>query len=254
MIKYLAIAILALNLNTIPLKAEELPPELRGFSDLGNVVPINDEYYATHKKTDNLKSLQQEIIPFIKDNILEQAAININNPEQVFCYQVSKRPKNYKGYTINNHAIVNFCGELNLKEITTTYEALFTRSPNIIIQKSQCYINPQIMLRFARGVDYTDVLLSSPCPSFTIFYAGQYKSFNIKQGVIDDIINLFTDKQEPFNSPAYLKQLVANGTATNIHQEHELEKKQKEQTIELSPSPEEPTEKKSGWRNIKLKI
>lgn len=84
------------------------------------------------------------------------------------------------------------------------------------------------MLRFVRGVDYTDVLLSSPCPSFTIFYAGRYTAFNIKQGVIDDIISQFDKENQPFNSPALLKKTVANGVADTDKEAEAYEKKQRE--------------------------
>ena len=84
------------------------------------------------------------------------------------------------------------------------------------------------MLRFVRGVDYTDVLLSSPCPSFTVFYAGRYTAFNIKQGVIDDIISQFDKENQPFNSPALLKKTVANGTADTDREAEIYEKKQRE--------------------------
>ena len=259
MIKYLIIALLSLCISSKPINADELPPELIDFGDLSSMVPINDDYYATHKKSETPQSFKQEIIPYIKENILEQASYNISNPEQVFCYHISKRPKGYKGYTLNNYAINDFCGQLNIDEIATTYEALFTRSPNIIISQANCRIEPKVMLRFVRGVDYTDVLLSSPCPSFTIFYAGRYKAFNIQQAIIDDIIQQFTDKKEQFNSPSFLKQLVANGKATTVQEEHELEKKQKEfissnKSTQAETPAKKDTPTKKGWGNIKLNM
>ena len=257
MIKYIMLALLTIHLNISKTIADELPIELMGFSDLDEAMPISDDYYSTHKKNTTLKSFQQEIIPYIKENILEQASYNISNPEQVFCYHISKRPKSYKGYTLNNYAIDDYCGELDINEITTTYEALFTRSANILTSVSNCRIEPKVMLRFVRGVDYTDVLLSSPCPSFTIFYAGRYKSFNVHQALIDDIINQFSNKQEQFNSPSYLKQTSANGKASTVQEEHNLMKKQKEnarkntkEDNKIQPKPQP----KKGWGNIKLNM
>ena len=122
------------------------------------------------------------------------------------------------------------------------------------------------MLRFTRGVDYTDVLLSSPCPSFTIFYAGRYTSFNIKQGIIDDLISQFDKKHEVFNSPSLLKKTVANGVAQTDKEAEEYEKQQKENTPIMnwktdnnqvstdSSTPEKPKAPHTGWGKIKLRM
>ena len=111
--------------------------------------------------------------------------------------------------------------------ISTTYSALFTQSPNIITTPAQCKIEPRLIVRFVRGVDYADVLLSSPCPSFTIFYGGKYKAFNIKLGVIDDIIKQLSEKTEAFHSPALIKKTIANAEASSAEESEALEKKQR---------------------------
>ena len=231
----------------------ELPDALSDVEVLSDILPVSEtDTPAPQKRI----SRQQEMIPYITSAIDENAALNIKNAEQVFCYHVAKRPKGYTGYTLNNFALTGYCGELDRSAVTTIYEALFTKSPNIITAASPCRIAPKIMLRFGKGVDSTDILLSSPCPSFTSFYAGKYKSFNIKQGVIDDIINTLSQTIEPFNSPSLLTQTVANGTPSTPKDSELLEKKQKEQALLPAPA-EETAETKptaTGWGKLNLKF
>lgn len=258
MLKYLGIFLLA----TAPLSAyafEDAAAELQGFEAYSDILP-GDSTYLT-KPSGNAFRLKS-IIPAITSAIPEAAAYNIKNAEQVFCYQVAKRPAEYTGYTLSSFAIKGYCGELDRSNIVTAYEALFTQGPNLISAQANCRIEPRVMLRFARGVDYTDVLLSLPCPSFTVFYGGRYKAFNIKQGVISDLIEQFEKNNAPFNSPTLLKQTVANGVPSSDDEIAKLEKKQKEdapfmkwkQKEEQSKPTEETTPKKSGWGNIKLRM
>ncbi len=235
----------------------DTPVELQGFEYLEDLLP-EDEFDSVDIKVNKNRSMQKEIIPFIKDKIPEAAAYNIANSEQVFCYHVEKRTKGYTGYTVGNYKIVDYCGELDFDVLTTSYEPLFTRSPNIITTQANCKIEPKVMLRFVRGIDYTDVLLSSPCPSFTVFYGGRYSAFNIKQGIIDDVINQFKDKSEAFHSPALIGQTSANGVAKNEDEAYRLEKKKKENDAKYKVEKDEKANKgkpkNGGWGNIKLKM
>ena len=238
--------------------AEDAAAELQGFEAYADILPGDTGFLSTPAK----KSFRQKsIIPVIKSAIPEAAAYNIRNAEQVFCYHVTKRPKEYTGYTLSSFAITGYCGELDNSSTVTSYEALFTQGPNIINTQADCRIEPKIMLRFVRGVDYTDVLLSSPCPSFTVFYGGRYKSFNIKQGVINDLISQFDQNNQPFHSPSLLKQTAANGTANTDAEADELEKKQKELEPQMKWKQAEDSEKEkpepkpqSGWGNLKLRM
>lgn len=249
-----------------------LPPELQGLGLYDDLLPIGAGNSSSAKK----RTRQQSVIPFIRSSLpkatSEAALYNITHPEQVFCYHVTRKPKDFTGYTLNNFAITDYCGELDMGTTSTTYEALFTQSPNIITATAACAIEPKVMLRFVRGVDYTDVLLSSPCPSFTVFYAGRYTAFNIKQAVIDDVISQFDNVTDTFNSPALLKKTVANGVADSDKEAEEYEKKQKENMpimnwknepplVEDNSSADEKTESsatqpkaKKGWGNIKLRM
>lgn len=235
----------------ISMAEDDLPIELQDF-DFANIVPHDSP--KQEQRTTQINN-QVDVIPYIKKDLPEAALYNIMNPEQVFCYYVAPRPKNYTGYTLDNRAITGFCGELNISQISTTYEALFTKSPNILTTTADCKIVPEVMLRFIRGVDATDVMLSSACPSFTVFYAGKARPFNIKKKIIDDIIKQLTKVKEPFHSPALLKQTVASAIANTTAEEDLLAKKQKENKPiqswkkdeqETAPSSND-TKPTSGW-------
>ena len=221
MFKYLLI----LALIALPAYAQNmLPTELQQFQDISESIPLDDDPLLKKRVVIN----QQEIIPLIKKTIPETTAFILSNAEQIFCYHVTKRPKDFKGYTIDGTAVTGYCGELDVSQAATAYAALFTHNQNILTTVSDCRIEPRILLRFARGVDYADVLLSSPCPSFTIFAAGRYKSFNIKQGVVNDIISQLEQNKQPFYSPTLLKQTVANGKIETQEDETLLSDKNKE--------------------------
>lgn len=236
---------------------DNTPKALQGLSNFSDILPIGEgDDSMVLAISGEPKSDRENIIPFIKSSISETSASIISNPEQVFCYQVEKKLKDDKRYTLDGFAITGFCGELDKGAISTTYSALFTQSPNIITTPSQCKIEPRLMVRFVKGVDYVDVLLSSPCPSFTVFYGGKYKAFNIKLGVIDDIIKQLSEKTEAFHSPALIKKTIANAEASSAEESETLEKKQRENAVVKEEKEEKPQESapKSGWGNINLKF
>ncbi len=258
MLRYFLVLFLGLLSANALAQSVETPVELQSFEIFSDTLPL-DEFGQERGVKRTVR--QQEIIPYIKSLIPDTAAYNLSNSEQVFCYHIAKRPADYKGYTLDGMAITGFCGELDINQTTTAYEALFTQSPNIITSVADCRIEPRIMLRFIRGIDSTDVLLSSPCPSFTVFYAGKYKSFNIKQAVIEDIIQQLTTSNTPFNSPALLGQTIANANPNTTEEEEILKKKQqdtepimnwKQQTEQQSPEPAK--QKTGGWGNLNFKL
>lgn len=261
MFKYLLTLLLAVN-ACCARADENAAQELQEFEAFADILPTDSFLPAQPARR---ASKQKNIIPAINSSIPEAAAYNISNAEQVFCYHVAKRPAKFTGYTLDSFALAGYCGELDAGQNMTVYEALFTQSPNIITARADCRIEPRVMLRFVRGVDYTDVLLSSPCPSFTVFYGGKYKAFNIKKAVIDDIITQLEKNKSDFNSPSLLKQTVANGTAASDKEIDELNKKnqenaplmkwkQQESALPKATSSSTDSSTKKGWGNIKLKM
>lgn len=193
------------------------------------------------------------VLEEISSAIGTSALNNITNSEQVFCYQIANKPDNYTGYTLDGMAIVGFCGVINQQLQTLIKSELMMNPNNILFDVTEnCVIRPQIMLRFVRGVDTTDVLLSSPCHALAIFYGGKISAFNAKPAaqIIDAIIDPLVKNKVEFASPALFNQLLPIGVAQTDEQKALLKKKnepikswQKEQQINAA--------RKSGWNKLK---
>ena len=121
----------------------DLPPELQGLGLYEDILPIGSDGTGGLPSS-RRASRQQSIIPFIISSLPKAtsaaATNNIANAEQVFCYHVAKKPADFAGYTLDNLAVTGYCGELDIGATATTYEALFTQSPNIITAPAACAI------------------------------------------------------------------------------------------------------------------
>ena len=193
------------------------------------------------------------VLDEISSAIGSSALNNITNSEQVFCYQIANKPDNYTGYTLDGMAIVGFCGVINQQLQTLIKSELMMNPNNILFDVTEnCVIRPQIMLRFVRGIDSTDVLLSSPCHALAIFYGGKISAFNAKPAaqIIDAIVDPLVKNKVDFASPALFNQLLPIGVAQTEEQKALLKKKnepiknwQKEQQTNAA--------RKSGWNKLK---
>lgn len=206
------------------------------------------------------KANESKILDEILNKIGKNAAQNITKSEQVFCYQVSPTTSDYSGYTIDGFAIKSFCGIIN-KEIKDMIVAeLFMNPENVNFTKSEdCVIQPKIMLRFVRGIDNTDVLLSSPCHSFTIFYAGKVQPFNAApaDAIINAIVDPLQRNRVEFISPALMNQLLPVGVAQTPEQKSLLNRGTQPSATTNSwgtQTPNNATAPKRGWNNLNLNM
>ena len=210
---------------------------------------------ATLFSTSAFAQNNPEILDEISSAIGPSALENINKSEQVFCYQIANRPENYQGYTLNGMAIVGFCGIINNELKNMVKSELFSNPEHILFDVTEnCVIRPQIMLRFVRGVDYTDVLFSSPCHAFAIFYGGQVSTFNAKPAakIIDALVKPLIQNKVDFASPALFNQLLPIGVPQTQEQKKVLEQQnapirnwQKKQTEQ------ENSTASKGWNRLK---
>lgn len=178
---------------------------------------------------------------------------NITDAEQVFCYQIATPPENYTGYTIDGMAIVSFCGIIDEKLRSVIKNELLSKSENLIFNKTEdCIIRPQIMLRFIRGIDATDILLSSPCHAIALFYGGKISAFNAKpaSAIIDNIVRALIKNKVDFVSPALFNQLLPIGTVKNEEQKLLLEKKNAP-FMQWKQNQQEKAAKSAGWNKLK---
>ena len=192
------------------------------------------------------------VLEEISSAIGPSALANITKAEQIFCYQVSDRPANYTGYTIDGFAVYGFCGIItdDLKKIIIS--ELFTNQDNILFDVTEkCTIRPRLLLRFVRGVDNTDVLLSSPCHSYAIFYGGKINTFNAKPAaqIIDALINPLTQNKLDFVSPALTNQLMPIGLPQTPEQAEQLNKNKNPARKWEEPTVETP--QTQGWNKLK---
>ena len=197
-----------------------------------------------------------EILQAVKDSIGPAALANITGAEQVFCYQVAGRPHNYSGYTLNGMAITGFCGVF-LSSLQETIKTEFFANENNIdfVNSEKCIIKPKIMIRWVRGVDFTDMLISAPCYSYSIFYGGKVKTFNFKPGaeIVDTMVEAFQNLSVDFVSPTLLNQLLPVGVPQTKEQKEVV--KQQSGPIRKWEQPSQPAQqqkKSGGWNNLKF--
>ncbi len=199
---------------------------------------------------------QKTILPRIADSVGKAGIANIESSEQIFCYELANKPADYKGYTLDGMALTGFCGVINdeLKKVIT--DELLMNENNVNFEASEaCVVQPKIMLRFVRGVDYTDVMLSAPCHSFAIFYGGKVRVFNAKPGaeMIETLVSSLQKNHADFVSPALLNQLLPLGVAQTQEQKDLVNKRMKpirEWEDQQKTQAEEAAKKQSGWNNL----
>ena len=192
------------------------------------------------------------VLAQIASSIGEAATKNISDAEQIFCYQIANRPENFDGYTLNGMAIAGFCGIINSELEKLIKTEFLTKEENLSFNKTEnCVIRPQIMLRFVRGVDSTDILLSSPCHAIAFFYGGKVSAFNAKPSaqIIDAIIEPLIKNKADFISPTLLKQLLPIGVPQTEEQKQLVNKKN--EPLRSWQKQEVQSPKKAGWNKLK---
>ena len=207
----------------------------------------------------NVEKVKKEILPAIRDSISKNALKNITHPEQVFCYTVEASDSGYEGYALDNMKVKGFCGIFSQPEQDLLSELFFKKEESISSVVANCIIRPRIMLRFINGIDNTDVLFSSPCHSFSVFYAGEVKSFNLAPAanMVDSFINNYEKRQINFVSPALLGQILPIG----VPQTEEHRKLIREKTVQKpvknweaekeTPKAQNKPESPAGWNRLK---
>ena len=221
-------------------------------------ITLTDEANESSETSPNTPSWQPNpeydtILEEISSAIGSSALNNITGSEQVFCYQIANKPENYTGYTIDGMAIVGFCGVIN-QDLQTLIKSELMMNPNNILfdVTENCVIRPQIMLRFVRGIDATDVLLSSPCHALAIFYGGKISAFNAKPAaqIIDAVIEPLIKNKVDFASPALFNQLLPIGVAQTEEQKALLQRKN-EPIKQWQKQQQTNAARKSGWNKLK---
>lgn len=203
----------------------------------------------TSSRQQNTSSLS--ILDNFSRTVAPAALSNIRNSETAFCYTVTSASGNYTGYTLDGYAVTGFCGILqeNLKNILV--QQLFATADNVnFAQQETCRQNPRIMLRFVRGVDYTDVLISAPCYVMSVFYAGEVSTFNFSSvsPIFDAIVSEFEKSRMDFSSPAAANQVIP--VALTFESVAASSSSQSREFFGSSTQ-DKASQKKSGWNNLR---
>lgn len=208
-------------------------------------------------------SAQVKMLPQFEKLSGKMAMNNIVNAEQVFCYEVFPNAKNFNGYTLDGFPIRGFCGVLDKKTRDVITPFFFANQSAVDFDKSEkCSMQPKIIMRFVRGVDFTDVLFSSPCASLAIFYAGKLRVYNYTPIAkeMDEIIKQMEKLHETFVSPALLNQLLPKGIIQNDQQRSLVNKAsepvrnwEKKATDKMKKQEEEIQKQNTGWNKLKNK-
>lgn len=202
-----------------------------------------------------------EVTPYVEKSLSPAALNNIVDSEKVFCYTVQTAPSGYKGYTLDSLELTGYCGQLK-EEKKIIAEEFFEKPENILETVAACKIAPKIMLRFMRGVDSTDVLISDTCPSVTVFYAGSVKPFNATpiQKSLEGLVALFEKGKTEFVSPALLDEVMPCGVVLNDEQKALVNQKKSAQPVrnwetqqKAQPKQEETEQGAKGWNKLKAK-
>ena len=200
-----------------------------------------------------------EVVPYISQNIPAAAIENILEAERVFCYTVEMPSPGYTGYTIDQLALTGFCGQLG-DEKQIFVEEFFEKEANVVREAASCQIEPKIMLRFVRGVDFADVLFSDTCPSITVFYGGTMRSFNMAPAKksFEAVTTVFNAGKIDFVSPALLNQLMPCGVALSAGDKEIISGKKsapvrnwKDETSQEQQEPQ--SEAPKGWNKLQKK-
>ncbi|MBQ8481338.1 MAG: hypothetical protein IJ532_02250 [Alphaproteobacteria bacterium] len=215
--KFYILSLMSLLITVSPAFAEDL----FGLDGDDDMFALSSS--SSQEPTENKAPL---ISSFLSNRIPESTAKNINKAEKVFCYVVDYAAAGFEGYTIHNLALKGSCGELSQAGKNLVKNSIFENNSLYSNSKDNCNISPKIILRYINGADYTDVLFSSPCQSLTFFHDSDITTINAAPGaaIIDQIVKAYSSLSEPYQSPALLGQMVANGQALNQRDKEVLRK------------------------------
>ena len=214
---------------------------------------------AGYTEEPKIQPLQQFV-----DSAGSFAMKTIFEAEQIFCYEIFPQDSGYEGYTLEGFPIRGFCGVLN-QEVRNMISQHFFASPDGVNfnDSEQCVMQPKVILRFVRGVDYADVLLSSPCHAVAIFYGGSVSAYNFKPGaeLIDTILESLSERHQDFVSPALLNQVLPIGIIQNAEQRKMINKKSEpirkwetKAKENVKKQEEEIKRQNTGWNKLKTRL
>lgn len=150
----------------------------------------------------------------IRERIRSDAAYIVGEPDETICYGISRKSPKKRTATIDGYAHTGNCGTLNETGMTEIQDKLFnSESYEMNVMKiASCVINPKLALRFRKGFDFVDVILSGgACPAVVFLYGGETREFSAKpiKEWLDNFIEAVSNDLEPLN-PESTEKAAAN--------------------------------------------
>ena len=161
----------------------------------------NSDFDSDHEEAPFEKAVAKEI----RERIRADAAYIVGEPDETLCYGVARKSPKKRSATIDGYAHTGNCGSLNETGMAEVQKTLFNAaSYDLNVTKiSSCVITPRLALRFRKGFDIVDVILSGgTCPAVQFLYAGDTKEFSAKpiKEWLDTFIDAVSSDLEPVNA------------------------------------------------------
>ncbi|HBO59404.1 MAG TPA: hypothetical protein DD624_05800 [Alphaproteobacteria bacterium] len=141
----------------------------------------------------------------IQERIRPDASYIVGEPDEVLCFGIARKSPKKRSATINGYAHLGNCGSLNdtgLKEVQK--QLLSAQSYQMSVTKiSSCIVTPRLALRFRKGYDFVDLILSGGnCPGVTFIYGGDAREFYAKpiQDWLNNFISAVSNDLEPLDN------------------------------------------------------
>jgi len=129
------------------------------------------------------EEIQVDFTEQVARGIGGDAVNNISNATKVTCFKIAPKSSIYSGETLNGYGLLGTCGNLTGKAANLITKEIFKNKKNIeLTKKENCVMHPEYIIRYSKGFDNTDVLLSIPCYAVMVTYAGRNKIYNFKPG------------------------------------------------------------------------
>ncbi len=185
---------------------------------------------------------EQIVAKEIRERIRADAAYIIGEPDEALCYGIARKSPKKRSETIDGYAHTGNCGSLNETGMTEVQNKLFkAESYDLNVTKIvSCVTTPKLALRFRKGFDFVDIILSGGnCPAVLFLYGGDTKEFSAKpiKDWLDTFIDAISKDLEPIN-PEETEKAAAHMF------------KKRDPAEEAAPEPEKPAAPKMWGRRV----
>lgn len=172
----------------------------------------------------------------IRERLRPDASYIVGEPDETICYGIARKSPKKRGATIDGYAHTGNCGTLNETGMSEIQSRLFnSQSYDMNITKiASCVITPRLALRFRKGFDFVDLILSGGnCPAVLFLYAGETKEFSAKpiKEWLDGFIDAVSNDLEPLDQGKMEK------SAGNMFKKRSPEEENAENEQKAAPPP-----------------